>query len=424
MTAVDVETRRQNTRRGMRGILSACLLLLTVAALAGCTTSTPADVVAPSTSTEPGTLVGTPSRDDGYPALDDVTRAITGIRYSTTARDGSPRTANGVVFVPRDDPPRGGYRIAAVAHPNTGASSDCAPTSYPGLLGSLGSVAYFLTAGYVVVFTEDPVTVDDAGTLADNGDGTATTTSRPHPFLEPYSGAHTMIDGVRAARRVVTGTSTDWIAYGVSQGGQASWAANDLAGSYGTGLRLLGSLSISPSADLTGLVDKMQRGTLSIAQRVALPVVLGGVSAAFPGFRMEDYLRGSMLSGRSVFLSCTGDQEAAKVGIATAAQASDFRPSSQAAADRLRDQLGQFAVPLPTARATAPMFVAYGTDDTLIDPRWTVDAVRRACSAGDTVDLRVVQGQPHGTLDLGPIPQDWVDDRAAGRRAPNSCAGL
>ncbi|MBE7159661.1 MAG: hypothetical protein INR72_00335 [Williamsia herbipolensis] len=424
MTAVDVETGRHGLHRGLRGILSTWALLLTAVALVGCATSMPADVAAPSTSAEPGTLVGTPARDDGYPALDDVTRDITAIRYTTTARDGSPRTANGVVFVPRDDPPRGGYRVAAVAHPNTGASSDCAPTSYPGLLGSLGSVAYFLAAGYVVVFTEDPVTVDDAGTLADTGDGTATTTSRPHPFLEPYSGAHTMIDGVRAARRVVARTSTDWIAYGVSQGGQASWAANDLAGSYGGGLRLLGSLSISPSADLRGLVDKMRQGTLSIAQRVALPVVLEGVSAAFPGFRMQDFLRGSMLSARSVFLSCTGDQEAAKVGIATAAPASDFRPSSQAAADRLRDQLGQFAVPLPSTSATAPMFVAYGTDDTLIDPRWTVDAVRRACRAGDTVDLRVVQGQPHGTLDLGPIPQDWVDDRAAGRRAPNSCPNL
>lgn len=398
--------------------------MLTVVALAGCATSTPADVATPSTPTQPGSLIGTPSRDDGYPALDDVTRDITAIRYATTARDGSPRSANGVVFVPRDDPPRGGYRIAAVAHPNTGASSDCAPTSYPGLLGSLGSVAYFLAAGYVVVFTEDPVTVDDAGTLTDAGDGTATTTARPHPFLEPYSGAHTMIDGVRAARKVVASTSAEWVAYGVSQGGQASWAANDLADSYGGGLRLIGSLSISPSADLRGLVDKMQAGTLSVAQRVALPVVLEGVSAAFPGFRIDDYLHGSMLAARSVFLSCTGDQESAKVGIATAAPASDFRPSSTAAADRLRDQLGQFAVPLPSLRATAPMFVAYGTDDTLIDPRWTVDAVRRACRSGDTVDLRVVQGQPHGTLDLGPAPQDWVDDRAAGARAPNSCAGL
>jgi len=229
---------------------------------------------------------------------------------------------------------------------------------------------------------------------------------------------------VRATRRVVADTSTDWVAYGVSQGGQAAWAANDLAGSYGGGLRLLGSLSISPSADLRGLVDRMQAGTLSTAQRVALPVVLEGVGAAFPGFRIDDYLHGSMASARSVFLSCTGDQEAAKVGIATAAPASDFRPSSQAAADRLRDQLAQFAVPLPNTRASAPMFVAYGTDDTLIDPRWTVDAVRSACGDGDTVDLRVVQGQPHGTLDLGPAPQDWVDDRAAGRRPTNSCRGL
>ena len=168
----------------------------------------------------------------------------------------------------------------------------------------------------------------------------------------------------------------------------------------------------------------MQAGTLSVAQRVALPVVLEGVSAAFPDFRMADYLHGSMAAARTVFLSCTGDQEAAKVGIATAAPVSDFRPSSPAAADRLRDQLGQFAVPLPSVRSSAPMFVAYGTDDTLIDPRWTVDAVRRACRDGAIVDLRVVEGQPHGTLDLGPAPQDWVDDRAAGRRPPNSCPDL
>jgi hypothetical protein len=419
MSPYDVETRRHRRSRSARGFAAACALLVAVIA-AGCATSTPADVAAPSTSAQPGSLIGTPMRDNGFPALDDVTRDITAIRYSTTARDGSPRTANGVVFVPRGNPPRGGFRIAAVAHPNTGASSDCAPTSYSGLLGSLGSVAYFLAAGYVVVFTEDPVTADGPPAPP----GSTATTSRPHPFLEPFSSAHTMIDGVRAARRTVASTSDDWVAFGVSQGGQASWAANQLASSYGDGLRLLGSLSISPSADLRGLVDKMQAGTLSIAQRVALPVVLEGVSAAFPGFRTSDYLRGSMASARSVFLSCTGDQESAKVSIATAAPASDFEPVSDAAADLLRDHLGQFAVPLPSTRATAPMFVAYGTDDTLIDPRWTVDAVRRACRDGDTVDLRVVQGQPHGTLDLGPIPQDWVDDRVAGRRPPNSCPGL
>ncbi|MBJ7288655.1 lipase family protein [Williamsia sp.] len=402
-----------------RLLASMCVAATTAVVASSCVTSPPPDVATPSTSATPGALVGTPSRDNGYPALDDVTREITEIRYTTTARDGTSRTANGVVFVPRDAPPRDGYRIAAVAHPNTGASSDCAPTSYPGLLGSLGSVAYFLAAGYVVVFTEDPVT--DGG--ATDGEGT-TSNSRPHPFLEPYSGAHTMIDGVRATRRVVATTSSDWVAYGVSQGGQASWAANQLAGTYGGGLRLLGSLSVSPSADLRGLVDKMRAGTLSVAQRVAVPVVLEGVGAAFPGFRMADHLHGSMAAARTVFLSCTGDQEAAKVGIATAAPASDFRPSSTAAADRLRDQLGQFAVPLPSARATAPMFVAYGTDDTLIDPEWTVDAVRRACRDGAVVDLRVVEGQPHGTLDLGPAPQDWVDDRAAGRRAPNSCPSL
>ncbi|GAA2065699.1 lipase family protein [Williamsia deligens] len=397
------------------------LLLAMLLTVSACATDTPAEVAAPASSVAPGALVSPPTRGDGYPALDDVTRDISAIRYRTTARDGTPRTANGIVFTPRDDPPPGGYRVAAIAHPNTGASSDCAPTSYPGLLGSLGSVAYFLAAGYVVVFTEDPVTSDDSGALSAE---TGRAGGRPHPFLEPYSSAHTLIDGVRAARATVARTSTEWVAYGVSQGGQASWAANQLATSYGAGLRLLGSLSISPSADLRGLVDKMVAGTLSTAQRVALPVVLEGVSAASPGFRVADYLRGSMAAARPVFLSCTGDQEAAKVGIATAAPVSDFRPSSAAAADRLREELGRFAVPVSGQRASAPMFVAYGTDDTLIDPRWTVDAVRRSCRAGAVVDLRVVRGQPHGTLDLGPAPQDWVDDRAAGVRAPDSCPDL
>ena len=351
-----------------------------------------------------GDLLADPAALPLYPLLQELSSTAVKIRYrSTSGIDGSATTVSGVVLVPKGDPPEGGWRIASLGHPTTGLLSSCAPSAYPGFMGSSGVIGSFLTFGYLVVMT-------DYEGLGAPG---------KHAYLEPKSAAYNVIDAVRAARNVVPDASTSWVGYGVSQGGQAVWAANELMPDYGAGLDLVGSISVAAPTDLRPLVDAMENGTLTVEQRVLMPTILSGLKVAYPDLRVEDYLHGVMLSRIDAFRGCQDQGSELRGQIAQNASADDFRPASPQAADRLREILGEIA--LPRRQASAPMLVAYGDSDKIVLPQWTATAIDQACGLGDVVETVVAPGQGHGQLDLGSIPSDWTTARFAGLPPTDTC---
>jgi hypothetical protein len=88
-------------------------------------------------------------------------------------------------------------------------------------MGASNTVANLVNAGYVVTVS------DYQGLGIDN---------TYHPCLDSTTVGFNLIDSVFATRRLVPTTSVEWIAFGVSQGGQAAWAANELAENAGQGL--------------------------------------------------------------------------------------------------------------------------------------------------------------------------------------------
>ncbi|WP_285188029.1 lipase family protein [Rhodococcus sp. MEB041] len=351
-----------------------------------------------------GSLLGTPRDFAGYPALATLTAVSKTVLYrSTSGIDGSATEVSGLVLVPRGDPPAGGWPVVAVGHATTGTDSRCAPSTHIGLLGALTTVIPFLANGYVVAMTD----YEGLGTPG------------PHPYLDAATAGNNVIDAVRAAREVEPTASDSWIGYGVSQGGQAVWAANERAADYGDGLRLVGTISMSPATDLSPLVDAMVAGTLTAEQVALVPSVLTGLSVAHPDLQVTDYLRGVLYERRDVFAACEGENDGLESAIAESVTPSDYAPVDEAAADRLRAWLTEAGV--PGAAATAPMFVGYGELDRLALPEWTVAAVQRACALGDTIELREAPGQGHGILNLGSAPAEWLDGRFAGTPAPSTC---
>lgn len=378
-------------------------LVAVVLACAACT-SAPSDVPETPTSAAPGTLLADPVDFTGYPALASLTSTSVSVLYgSTSGIDGSTTAVSGLVLVPKGEPPSGGWPIVSVGHATTGTDTRCAPSRRIGLLGSLTTVIPFLANGYVVAMT-------DYQGLGAPG---------PHPYLDSTTAAFNVIDIVRAAREVEPTTSDTWVGYGVSQGGQAVWAANEQAGDYGGGLRLAGTISMSPATDLTPVVSAMEEGTLTREQVILLPSVLKGLSVAHPDLVTSDYLHGELFDRRDVFTACEGENSGLQSSIAESVTPADYAPVDRAAADRLRAWLSDAGV--PRRAATAPMFVGYGDLDTLTLPAWTIDAVRRACALGDTVELREAAGQGHGILDLGSAPAEWLRGRYAGEPAPSTC---
>ncbi|WP_107984347.1 lipase family protein [Rhodococcus sp. OK519] len=385
-------------------------VLLCAAVLVGCsatadeqqtprTTATPtSETAAPPDPADRGVVVSAePFTGTGLTGQRILYRSTSGI-------DGRGTEVSGTVFVPPGQAPPGGWPVVSLGHPTTGLLDECAPSRHPDLLGSAGLVRDLLARGFVVSATD----YEGLGT-----DG-------PHPYLEPITAAYNMIDAVRAARMLVPDASPRWAAIGVSQGGQASWAAAERAGQYGDGLEFVGSASLSPPADLSPIVSDGPPN-LDLPQQIFLPMLLDGLSVSHPDLDASAYIRGPLADNRDVIRSCTGALASRKLSVALNVTPADTLPRSDSDVVRMRDWLTADA--LPQQPAAGPLLVVVAGRDNLIRPDWTTAAVGRACGQGDVIELRYRADDVHADSKALPGAVDWITDRFYGVPAVSTCAG-
>lgn len=334
------------------------------------------------------------------------TKAYTMTYRSVSGIDGAPTVVSGAVFVPPGEPPVGGWPVIGYAHGTVGVIDGCAPTGDPKLLGDLNSVAIQLKLNYAVAYT------DYAGLSQPEGSTAA------HAYLEPKSAAFNLIDAVRAARTVVPVLSSRWVALGSSQGGETAWAAAEYFTEYGAGTDLLGAAALVPTLDMAGLVQRAEESTLTNDQMFLYPNVIEGLSAADKAIEPDDYLHGVLKDDKDTLLACKPPASQGKDALAAKFTPADAKPSSTAAADRLRDLLSAYA--LPQQPTQVPLLAIYGGADQTVPPEWTEVAMGRACALGDNI-LRIrIDGQGH-KLDPGAQLGDWIADRFAGKPAVGNC---
>ena len=140
------------------------------------------------------------------------------VLYRSTGVKGKAVAVSGTVSVPKGHAPKGGWPVITWGHGTTGIADACAPSrdgaSNPA--HTLISYAYpllqrWLKAGYAVVRTD----YEGLGTPGD------------HPFLIGRSEGYSMLDAVRAARKLDKTLGRRVVIAGHSQGGQAAlWAAS------------------------------------------------------------------------------------------------------------------------------------------------------------------------------------------------------
>ncbi|MHA3023226.1 lipase family protein [Mycobacterium sp. BMJ-28] len=329
-------------------------------------------------------------------------RAARVLYRSTNGDTGQPTVVSGSVFTPAGAAPPGGWRVVAVGHGTLGIDGPCAPSVSDNMMGLLPFVTAFTGRGFAVA-------VADYEGLGAKGD---------HPYLDARTAGLNIIDSVRALRHVFPDVSSTWMAFGHSQGGAATWAADEQAGQYAADLTLLGAVAAAPAADVSGFVDKALAHTLTSDQLLAMPVIVESLARRHPDLNRDDYRSGAATKYWQVLTSCQAP-EIYQRGDAGAQLRPEFvAPNTPAAADRLRHLLRDWA--LPQRPLSAPLSVWYGGADTLVDSAWTAAAIAKACAMGGTVTVQFEPDKGHAGVDLA-SQLDWMAKRFANQSVRNDC---
>jgi len=361
----------------------------------------------------PGTLVSAETINNLSVALrNDVSLAARITYISTSGINDSHSLVSATVFVPNAKPPEGGWKIIAVGHPATGVQSDCAPSASPSLLGMADKIKVLIDSGFMVTMTD----YQGLG-LRDSDHQKAGQEIGPynnyHPFLDSTTEGYNLIDSVRAARKLVPTASPDFAAWGMGQGGQAAWAANELATDYRGDLNLVGAVAVDPTAALDWLADAAANGTLTRDQLLLFQQYLVGLKNAYYDLNIDAYRRGVAFDNWDVLSACWGPDAQKRTAIADQLTPDDLRPATPEATEALRNYLAKTT--LPQAPGFAPMLVIPEGPDGLIPGQFTQDAITRACGMGDVIQI----GTPIGD-DLRPV-LDWIGNRMAGGPVQNDC---
>jgi pimeloyl-ACP methyl ester carboxylesterase len=155
--------------------------------------------------------------------------------YSSTSIDGKPVAVSGDVAIPKGKTPKGGWPVISWAHGTTGIADACAP-SLAGTQANYDSplLNKWLKAGYAVVRTD----YEGLGTPG------------PHPYLIGESEGRSVLDMVRAARKLNKAIGKPLVIAGHSQGGHAALWAASLAKKWTPELKLKGTVAFAPVSNL------------------------------------------------------------------------------------------------------------------------------------------------------------------------------
>ena len=400
---------RPVTRRRLRyGALVATVLILlgggaTLYVIHHASSAAPSPVAtADLTGSGPGTLISAMTMPSLSRKLPPGIQAARVVYRSTEGDTGAPTQVSGTVFAPTGDARTGGWPVLALGHGTVGINEPCAPSLSDTLSGLVPIVVAAVQSGAVVA-------VPDYQGLGAPG---------IHPYLDARTAGFNVIDAVRAARLTFRHVSQRWVATGWSQGGAAVWAADEYAASYAPELQLAGVLAVAPAADVTGLVDRAQSGTLTQAQAQPYGWLLTTLNRLHPEFNLDDYRHGVLAQYWDALSGCAAPPEDVVTAVEEGMQPNDLAPVDDAAADRLRGLLARWA--LPQRPLDAPLLVVYGSDDPYIDAAWTDQAISRACALNGTVSWRREQGKGHDDLVLDDQLQ-WLTDRVVGKPLANQC---
>jgi pimeloyl-ACP methyl ester carboxylesterase len=318
------------------------------------------------------------------------------VLYRSEGVDGKSVAVSGDVAIPRGKAPKGGWPVITWAHGTTGIADSCAPTrlaapAQPAVLDQ------WLKRGYAVLRTDY------------QGLGTPATV---HPYLNGDAEGRSVLDIVRAARKLDKRIGSKVIIAGHSQGGHAALWAASLAPKYTPELQVRGTVAFAPASHLgeqfalARSVNSPGGGTTGLGS-----LIIRGADVADPALGISNLLSPQAQALYPQTLTDCLDKLDASTSWGGLAPSQIFQPSADL--NPLIAFINKDVDPEDLSIKT-PVRVEQGTSDTTVLPGFTDSLVTEYQQHKVPVTYKTYAGIDHGGVVSGAPAADatkWIRGR-------------
>lgn len=327
------------------------------------------------------------------------------VRYWTLDH-ARPIQVTGMVMAPSTRSPGKLRSVIAWTHGLIGIAQRCAPSLGTANFTAIPALREALRRGYTIVAPDYP------------GLGS----NMVHPVLVGRSEAMSVLDAVRAARKIPDADAGSRFAlWGESEGGHAALWAGQIEASYSPELQLVGTAAIVPP---TELARNFSEGK-DIRIRALLTSYTAASRSRYYGAPMSTFgsrqVQNVML--RLADNNCVTPGKKPRLGtIIGVAIAQNAVRKLDLGRTQPWARLMNANNPSPNA-IRVPTLIYSGSNDTIVAPSVVRDFARRACTLGKAITYKMVHGGEHATVARVEANStlSWIDARFAGRQAIADC---
>jgi pimeloyl-ACP methyl ester carboxylesterase len=335
------------------------------------------------------------------------------VLYHSRDASGHDIAVSGIVVAPTGPAPNGGRPIVSWAHPTTGTATKCAPSTGVDPFITVEGLRDLVADGYVVAAT------DYSGMGA----------TGPPSYLIGVTEANNVLDAAIAAHAIPdAGASNQVLLWGHSQGGQAVLFAAQRARAHAPELKIIGVAAAAPAVELGQLLDN------DIHDEIGVILAAYAINA-YATVYARTTATGSDAPSAQLTTILTSAGATAVPKIAMLCSLPLTKPLT-----RLADPLvGRFLRANPAAvepwaswlventptgaGIAAPVFIAQGTDDTVVTPSTTAAFARKLCANGTPVTYDSIKKTGHALVALRAVGavRAWFADLLAHRTIRSRC---